>query len=137
MKVHLPPDETIGFQMAPLIDCVFLLVMFFMVAARLITQTERVPIEVPVAEKSVVARDFSGRLAITIKEDGSIVSGAQVLTAEQVTEMVRARGEENPNVRIFLRADKNLAHKKVREVMKACADGGVGDIIFSAYQSDK
>jgi len=137
MKLKLPPDEDIGFQMAPLIDCVFLLNMFFMVAAKLITQTERVPIEVPIAEHAAVAKDFSGRIAITIKDDGAIVSGSQTLTVEQVTEMVKQRVGENPNARIFLRADKTLAHKKVREVMKACADGGVGDIIFSAYQSDK
>lgn len=137
VKIRLPPDETVGFQMAPLIDCVFLLIMFFMVAARLITQTERVPIEIPLAEHAAVAKDPSGRLALTVKDDGTIVSGARLLEPAEVTEMVRQRLQDTPGLRIFLRADKRVPHKRVKEVMKACADGGVGDIIFSAYQSDK
>lgn len=137
MKVRMPESEEIGFQMAPLIDCVFLLIMFFMVAARLITQTERVPIEVPLAQSASVPKDPSGRLAMTIQEDGTIVSGARTLTKEQVAEMVKERAKEDPNLKIFMRADKRLKHKAVREVMQACAEGGVADIIFSAYQSDK
>lgn len=133
MKSFLPADEEIGFQMAPMIDCVFLLIIFFMSAANQ-RQAEKVKIEVPEAANATVAKDQSGRGTVTIMNDGKIYVGTIPSSLDDVARLVEAGLRENPSLRIFLRADSRVPYKSVREVMGRIAEGGVSDIIFATYE---
>jgi biopolymer transport protein ExbD len=133
MKSILPPDEEVGFQMAPMIDCVFLLIIFFMSAANQ-RQAEKIEIEVPEAAAAVVAKEQIGRGSITITNEGDIYIGVNKVTEEEVADQVALGVRENPDLRIFLRADKRVAYREVRRVMDQVAAAGVGDIIFATYE---
>ena len=135
MKIPLPKDDAVGFQMAPLIDIVFLLNIFFMLVAN-VNQQARKPIDTPVATESTRPNDASGRGMITITKDGKIYAGLQEVNTAQITRMCEERIRQSGNFRIFLRADKNTKHKFVRDVVSACAAGGVGDIIFGVTQAE-
>lgn len=121
-------------SMAPLIDMVFLLLIFFMVASHL-NQLEKVEIEVPVAESATVAKDFLDRRTITIKHDETIYIGNQPSELDAVMPMVEKQRASLPSLKIYLRADKRTRHRRVREVMKACADAGASEIIFATYEA--
>ncbi len=136
MKAQMPSSDELGFQMAPMIDIVFLLIIFFMVVAQQSKQQYR-PIDNPIATRATITQDPSERGAITVTKDSEIFLGNKQVTAKEITEYVRERSQENAQFKVFLRADASAQHKAVREVMKACAEGGVLDIIFSALQSDK
>ena len=135
MKIQIPDDGPAGFQMAPLIDIVFLLIIFFMVAADM-NQQERVPLEIPLASNALRPKDPSGRGVISIKENGDVFAGSTAVSVDQLRELARQRVKENPNFKLFLRADKMTPHKFVRQVMQAAAEGGVADIIFSAQTTE-
>ena len=135
MKIKLPQADAIGFQMAPLIDIVFLLNVFFMLVAN-VNQQARKPIDTPVASESTRPNDASGRGMITVTKDGKIFAGLQEVNTAQLTRMCEERIRQGGNFRIFLRADQNAKHKSVREVVAACAAGGVGDIIFGVTQAE-
>lgn len=133
MKSILPPDEEIGFQMAPMIDCVFLLIIFFMSAANQ-RQGEKIKIEVPEAAAAVVAKEQIGRGTITLTHEGDVFIGINRVTDAQIAEMVGQGVRDNPNLRVFLRADKRVPYREVRRVMDQVAAAGVGDIIFATYE---
>lgn len=135
MKIQMPDDPPAGFQMAPMIDVVFLLIIFFMVAADM-SQQERVPVEIPLASHSVRPDDPSGRGTVTIKANGDVFAGTRPVTVEQLGDLTRLRLKENPGFKLFLRADKTTPHEHVREVMRAVAEAGVADIIFSTHASE-
>jgi biopolymer transport protein ExbD len=135
MKLQMPDDPPAAFQMAPMIDVVFLLIIFFMVAADM-NQQERVPVEIPVANHAVRPEDPSGRGTITVKPNGDVFAGAQPVTLDQLGDLARTRLAENPNFKLFLRADRKTPHEHVREVMRVAAEAGVSDIIFATYTGD-
>jgi len=135
MKSFLPADEEMGFQMAPMIDCVFLLIIFFMSAANQ-RQAEKIEIEIPEAAAAVVAQDQSNRGNITVKENGEIFVGVTPVTLEQLEPLVSSTREFQPNLRIFLRADARVHFQKVRAVMDKIAAAGISDIIFATYESE-
>jgi len=134
MKIHIP-EESVGFQMAPLIDVVFLLIIFFMVTANM-NQQERVPVTIPLASNSERPDDPSGRGTVTVKANGDLFAGSQAVTTEQLSDLARMRLKENPNFKLFLRADRKTPHKHIREVMRVAAEAGVVDIIFASYASE-
>lgn len=124
-----------GFQMAPLIDIVFLLNIFFMLVANVNSQARK-EIDVPVASESTRPDDVSGRGLITVERDGKIFAGLQEVDKAGLTRLVQERSRLDPHFKIFLRADRNTKHKHVREVIAACAAGGVADIIFGVSETE-
>lgn len=135
MKFDLKPWESNdATPMAPMVDMVFLLLIFFMVASHL-NQLEKVEIEVPEAAHAAIPEDLGGRRTITIKEDESIYLGNRPSSIEDVAASVKAEWEQIPGLKVYLRADKQVKHGRVRDVMKACAAGGASEIIFATYES--
>ncbi|MEE9368626.1 MAG: biopolymer transporter ExbD [Pontiella sp.] len=141
MKFRIPiegGDDEIN--MAPMIDMVFLLLIFFMVASHM-TKMDRIPVELPVADKSVVPDTALGRQLITIRsldttgEEVEILMNLLEVDVEQIKPVVERLLSENKDTEIYLRADRYAKHKHVKEVMAACAEGGVVNVIFATFES--
>ncbi len=128
-----PRDEEV--DMAPMIDMVFLLLVFFMVASHLQSE-EHFPIDVPTASHAKIPKDRSDRINITVEADGGIFLGVTPVTKEDLAPIVEQRNKEVEGLRIFLRGDANAEHGDVREVMRICAEAGVAEIIFATHDTD-
>jgi biopolymer transport protein ExbD len=136
MEIWNNSDEDGEVDLTPMIDIVFLLIVFFMTVANMIT-AEKKPIEVPVALNSILPEDYGERTTITVQRDGSLYSGVYAVNLNELSKILMKAHEENPTVRVYLRADSSAEHQYVNDVMKACAAAGLSNIIFAAYQSDK
>ena len=141
MKFKIPMeggDDDIN--MAPMIDMVFLLLIFFMVASHL-TALERIPVALPVADKSNVPEETRDRQLITIRsmddsgENAEIFMNLQVVDLERFTTAIGNLYESDENLQVYLRADRRVQHKHIKEVMEACAGVGIVDIIFGTFES--
>ena len=136
MKINIPSTAEDGFQIAPMIDCVFQLMIFFMSASHMHTQLDMPAVDIPVASYSHVAEGLpADRRFVSIQTDGTILIGGQEATLDQVKEVVRKQLRQIPDLKVVVRADKKLKHNTVREVMQACAEGGASEVIFSTFES--
>ena len=77
---------------------------------------------------SVVDQDPTG-------EKVDIIMNLKQIDVESITPYIKSLLEKNRNAQVYLRADRYAKHKHVKEVMAACADGGVANVIFSTYES--
>jgi biopolymer transport protein ExbD len=125
-------DEEVAIDMSPMIDMVFLLLIFFIVASAIIDDKEKV--KIPEAVYAKVAEDTTGRFELTVKEDGTIVVGKSPVSIEQLKEMLVPEVEFDPEVQIVIRADKSVKYKKNEEIMTACAEVGANNMIFSSFE---
>lgn len=141
MKFKIPMeggDDEIN--MAPMIDMVFLLLIFFMVSSHL-TALERIPVPLPVADKATVPEEARDRQLVTIRavddsgEDAEIFMNLQVVSLEQFAVAIGNLFESEENMQVYLRADRRVRHKHIKAVMQACAEVGVVDIIFGTFES--
>ncbi len=141
MKFKIPveggEDEI---NMAPMIDMVFLLLIFFMVASHM-SKMDRTPVELPVADESKVPANARGRQLITLRsrdntgEEVDIIMNLKPVEIDQITPYVRNLLTDDPKAEIYLRADRYAKHKHVKDVMAACAEGGVVNVIFATFES--
>ena len=129
-----PKDDEI--DMAPMIDMVFLLLIFFMVSSTR-KQMEKRPIDVPVAANAKLEQKPVHRQNVTVEKDGKIYMGLVEVDIETLTERIKKLKQKIPELKIFLRADASVEHGEVREVMKACASVGASEIIFATYEEKK
>lgn len=133
MKLHRKQTEEVEVDMSPMIDMVFLLLIFFLVASSIVD--EKKAVEVPVARNSKVPEDTTGRFMVTVTPDGSLWLGPdQTVTLEELKTLLTPRLEADPRLRILIRADKNVKFKVNEELMDACAAVGAQDMIFAAVE---
>lgn len=136
------------FQVAPMVDVLLVLLLFFMATASTEVSMQREDITLP---KAGAGQDIQGRDAMLDVNILSMTNLIEVLgvppfeDAAQLTPIVRAAREnaersgavtaERP-YRVFIRADSNTSYERIHEVMKACAEAGVPDVSF-AINEDK
>ena len=122
-------------DLSPMIDLVFLLLIFFMVAANIITFPKDPNVIIPVASDSKVPKLVQGRVVVNIYVDGTIKDIAgNVLSLDELEMRMSQTKVQNANTRLHLRAHKDVPYKHIQDVSRASAAGGVPTVIFSTYQ---
>lgn len=130
MKLSLMDDfEDAKFQMAPMIDMVFLLLVFFMCTST-VAQKKSMTIDMPTASKGVVPKDRPDRWVVNVTSNGTIYSGTTPISVEELKNTITARVKADPNLKIYLRGDAHAKHRQIREVIEAMAAAGIDDLIF-------
>lgn len=133
-------DEEPEFQMAPMIDIVFQLLIFFMCVTTL--QSIRIEkLELPFASASVKPDNITGAAVINLNWQGGDkldfinVNGEQIPFANLPDRLKKLR-EQNSDLPVMLRADARVRYRHVRSVMDACAAAGVGKFTVVTMQKD-
>jgi biopolymer transport protein ExbD len=134
MKIRRKDQEDVAIDMSPMIDMVFLLLIFFIVASAIVD--EKPAIDVPSAAYAKVPEDIKGRFMVTVNKDGGLLVGLRgdPVTIDQVKEIVAKEVEGNSNLRVYIRADEDVEYRVSQELMTACAEVGAMDMIFAAYE---
>lgn len=135
MKITRRPDDEMGFQLAPMIDMTFLLLIFFMVTTKISKEQIKQEIKLPVASNAIIPSDISNRDIISIDEQGNYFIGQEPAGKKELADYLKKRFENMPPLRLYIRADKTTPGKKIKEVMKMAADAGAVDVIFGSYQT--
>ncbi|MFA5689475.1 MAG: biopolymer transporter ExbD [Kiritimatiellales bacterium] len=134
MKLKLIDDENVDIDMSPMIDMVFLLLIFFIVAAAAVDLDKPKNIEIPPASQAKVAEDVTGRLTISVAENGQLYIGAIPVTMDELKERVTEELGTDPELRLFIRADENVPYRVNKELMVACAEIGAVNLIYAAFE---
>lgn len=135
MKISIP-DENPKFNMAPMIDMVFLLLVFFMCASK-ISRSQKMEMTIPEATKAVVPEDRPDRWTVNITVDGDLYSGDDPVAIDDLAQSVKARLAVQPDLSVYIRADAATEHKDVKKVMNALAEIGMDNFIFGTYKPEK
>ena len=149
MALSLPSNpRDVEVDMAPMIDMVFLLLVFFMVSSHLQSE-EFIEMEIPKAAAAKVPEERSGRMVISIvyNQDPAIKSqlfiGSATMDEDALKEFLTQANEEymatdgnGERLKVFLRAHVLEDHKEVRRVMRIAAESGILDILFAAYEEN-
>jgi len=128
--------EPENFQMAPMIDMVFLLLVFFMTVSNLAQAEKRIKLDLPESRQADVPEELADRATVSIKEDGTVFWGAQSVTIEDLPGRIEPLVAETPDLRVQVRADRTTPYSEIRKVLEACAQAGAYQVIYSTHQSD-
>ena len=136
--------EDAKMDMSPMIDMVFLLLIFFMIASRMVTVRVDPEIKPPVADEAKKPEVTKGRFILNVYPDGTFknAEGSQVWTEEDITQKITAFREHqeargNKKTILQLRAHKDATVRDVKKATAAAARGGVINVVFGTFQTDK
>ena len=132
--------------MSPMIDMVFLLLIFFIVAAKIIKLKQDPDIMPPLAKQGSKDQDnIQGRIVINIYKDGTIANANGrkddanlLLTEDDIENYVKERAEQikgrDYEPEIHLRGDRDVEFRHIRKVVKSSASAGVIKVVFASTE---
>ncbi len=121
-------EEEAAVHMAPLIDCVFLLLIFFLVATTLKKLEPKIELELPHSAAAIEKPVESDLLVLTIDRYGQKYIGNAPVTTDVILRRIRAAAQENPNQRVRIDADVETRYKHLIEVIELCQFEGLRDV---------
>jgi biopolymer transport protein ExbD len=114
--------------MTPMIDIVFLLMIFFLVASKLDENDRSIDVVLPQAS---AARPLTARpreFVINIDRAGNYFAGARPVGIDDLRALLRQAEADNPQRQtVVVRADEETPHKFVVGAMNACVQAGIDD----------
>ncbi len=124
-------SQSPGFQMAPMIDIVFLLLTFF-VASQIYAQWETaIGITLPTARTAELPRRLPGEVILNLQADGTVIVNEQVLEETQLAAMLRRLVEHFPGQPVVLRGDRAVPFEEVIRVLDLCREADLWNISFA------
>jgi biopolymer transport protein ExbD len=135
MKLNKKEEEEVEIDMSPMIDMVFLLLIFFIVASAIV-KVDPVKIEVPMAVYAKVPEDETGRFKITVNEEGAMFVGltSDQVDLDQLQQLLIPEIEANGELKVLIRSDLKTKYEHNEKIMMACAEVGAMDMIFTAFE---
>jgi biopolymer transport protein ExbD len=130
--------EPTPMQLAPLVDVLFLLVIFFAVTSQYAKNEQVMDISVPAADegKNKESRNV-GEIIINIKTEGEIVVNGQELTEEALLSKLKNIVVIYKDQAVILRGDEVVDYKHVIRVLNTCQKAGIWNIAFATRKPDQ
>jgi len=138
------PEEDPEFQIAPMIDILLVLLVFFMsIATEQVLQVNKEVI-LPMAKEAKqpeAADKKKSELMVNltwsdIGNTGSIIVDEKTIDASALQDLIRRKKEINPELRVIIRADKRAKYAYVRSIMVSMGAAGVPNVTFSAVDKE-
>lgn len=127
------PDQ-VTFQITPMIDMTFLLLIFFMVTFEMSSSEAKMDIALPVLSSATIPMDLSNRDIVNIDAKGDYYLGERLATREEVAAHLKKQFENFPPLRVYIRADHSTPAKKLKELLRMCSEAGAIDIIIGSHK---
>ncbi len=126
MAVTLKRGQVLAvLSMTPLIDVVFLLLIFFLVASRLSQEDRELDIPLPSAANAMPMTVEPQEMIVNIQENGAIVVNNQSYDAVQFERMLTQAITDNPlGQSVLIRADRRVPLQTPVDVMDICLQSG-------------
>ena len=118
-------SEEPGMNMTPMIDVVFQLLIFFMLATTYLDEEKELEVKLPEAESGTTAIEESDELIINVLRDGSYVLSGRTLAKDALTEELQAAARRNRDIPVMIRGDRLVHHESIVAVMDACGIAGL------------
>ena len=135
-------EDECKLDMSPMIDMVFLLLIFFIVNATAIIVKTDPEVKPPIAKNAKLQENKEGRIVVNVRNDGTYTSeDFTVLPDEDAIQdyvkKARDRVEQlSITPRLHLRGDKEALFKHGRVAVRAAAAAGVNQVLFATFIRD-
>ena len=129
-KQSLPPQ----LMLSPMIDMIFLLLVFFIVSTMYMSEIRTIPIRLPVAQNSETVS--KSNFAVTVKKDGVLYLEDNKIEMKQLVANAAAESKRDAAFSVIIRADGEANYKTVIKLMDELKGAGVTRFVLATDLGD-
>jgi biopolymer transport protein ExbD len=128
----------VGFNMTPMIDVVFQLIIFFLLSSHLAKQETHLELPLPIAASGqAAAADDRPRLTVNVLADGTLLVGGRTIEPPDLAALLLERKNEHGDaLEVRIRSDRSVPYQFVEPILLACTQVGLWKISFAVLPGD-
>ncbi len=134
MKFTSRQPESANMQLAPMIDIVFLLLIFFIVTWQFTRSETELDVSVPTAQEGAEPERQRGEIVINILQGGVIRIEGTTVNLPQLLEKLSTIASQFENQPVRIRGDGAVAYQQIVEVIDTCQKAGIWNISFATQR---
>lgn len=129
-------EEVEGVPLAPLIDIVFLTLVFFMTTSVFATLESEIDITLPTADAAERGERTRGEIFINVRDTGDIILNAREVSIEELQETLFRVAEVFPGGSVIIRGDQGANYGQIVSVLNACRKADIQNVSFAALEEE-
>jgi biopolymer transport protein ExbD len=130
------PEQGAELELAPMIDVVFLLLIFFIVTWQFARFERDMDISVPAAEEASEQNRQVGEIIVNVKEDGSIVLNGLAVSNVELLAKLEAISQAYPDQAVILRGAANANFQAIINVLDQIKKAGIWNVAFATTKPE-
>jgi biopolymer transport protein ExbD len=132
---HLKPQGG-RFNLTPIIDMVFLLIIFFIVSNNMIQQDTAIRVDLPEAESGTLPQDPQmKRLTVSIPGPGRLYVGTEVVEKERLRQLLaECRRDWGAEAELQIRTNRSVPYGEIKPILQMAAANGILRISFAVKE---
>ena len=123
--------EEPNLNLTPMIDIVFLLIIFFMVGTQFTEQERLFDIQLPTVSNAQPLTSLPDEVIVNLREDGSVLLGTEEKTLEELETALTAARENYPDQAVLVRAQGSGPYQHVMDVLAVCNRAKISNIALA------
>ncbi len=136
MKFQNREPQPAAMQMAPMIDIVFLLLIFFIVTWQFSREEMDLKIAVPTSEEGADPKRVLGEIVLNVRADGSVSVWGETTSKDQLKDTLSAIATQHENQPVRVRGDATTPFQRIVEVIDTCQQAGIWNISFATQRPE-
>ena len=129
-RAHVYP-ERIMFQIAPMVDILLFLLVFFILTWNFSRNEAELDVKVPAAREGKESRRPAGEVILNVKKDGAIVMNRRAMSSDELLETLTRIAKLYPDQAVILRGDENVDYRYVVDVLDVCRAANIWNVAFA------
>jgi biopolymer transport protein ExbD len=132
MRIRKPEEEPFEIMLIPMIDCMLVIIIFFLVATTMKTRENELPLELPTAAGALSVERPPDLFIIGIDKAGtpylSSGSAMEAVDTERLHQRIREVARANPNQRVRIDGDRVTRFEDIIRIVDLCAFEGLKNV---------
>ena len=131
MPLKTARDESLHLNLTPMIDVLFLLIVFFMVGTKFVGDERKIKLKIPTVSQNAQLEVSSQRKVVGIERDGRVTLDGQPMTIDALTATLDRERQRHPRLSVSVRGDADGPFQNVASVLCACRAAGIHDMAIT------
>lgn len=135
MKIRNNYNRKARIELIPLIDSIFLVLVFFMYAMMSMVVHRGIPVDIPEAVSSVI--DQKKYISITVTEENDIYLNKDRVTLSELSALLEREKGLDTELDVYINADRKAYYGNVIQVLDSVRTAGIEKISFEVEAADE
>jgi len=135
MRIKRRGSKPARIEMIPLIDVVFLLLVFFIYAMLSMVIHRGIPVDLPRAKSALM--DKKEYISLSITREGEVYCDKKLISFKDLEAVLRINKELNSNLRVFIDGDRKVHYERVVQVLDLIRLTGLSKVSLETEFEDR
>jgi biopolymer transport protein ExbD len=134
MKLHEIDEDDPTINLTPMIDVVFTLLVFFMLATKFAERERELDVQLPAASAANEPAVTPEELVINVSRDGKVSIDGRALQGESLSRALSDAAQRAPGIPVTVRGDRRGAYDDIVQVLNECMRAGLSNLSLTTLE---